>query len=437
MSRERRGWFLAVTHLLNSIAELFCSDIENQDPGAKRGPAASNGLVLLDEDWTIRDKESQSGSAPDVMSSDETQSVITFGSQGRSKSIKSPIPLMNLKNSCYMNSVVQSLIAFPEFIVSLQRYLNSESHATRNDENSNELMDRTNSQAENPIGVRFPIIKALVKLFLDYETERRRESNEEKTTDMRYRLERLKEKVGNQSKQFLSDNQQDAGEFFSFLMDAASDEFKRAKSPSLIDNWMAMTTETRMTCCTCRRVSDPVVTHSTSTYLAVPEQSEDRDDDPELNLQRLLTNSLQEVDRREYPCPAEGCEGRETDASRTIAKLPKILVIQMSRISLAGEKIERPVEVDHTLSITSGATPVEEDELTAVTDKRCVRYELKSVICHIGPSTTKGHYYSLTRNHVNGSWYDCDDHEIKRVNFDQVCADGRIYGYCFFYEKID
>ena len=369
------------------------------------------------------------------MPPDETD---VFSATQRSfKSVKSPIPLTNLKNSCYMNSVVQSLTAFPDFILSLQKYLNSEANAAPNaDVTPGEpTADSTSSPVVDATSSRFPIIKSLVKLFLDYEAERRRAGHEEKTADIRLRLERLKQKVGDQSKQFLSDNQQDAGEFFSFLVDAASDEFKKAKTPNLIDDWMALTTETRMTCCSCKHVSDPVITPSTSTYLAVPEPQPDGG--AELNLQKLFNSASQEVERREYPCPRDGCEGREMDATRTMTKLPQILVVQMSRISLAGEKIETPVEINHTLSIAQAGTVLEEDELMAVIDQRCVCYELKSVICHIGPSTTKGHYYSLTRNHVNGVWYDCDDHEIKRVDFDQVRADGRIYGYCFFYEKID
>lgn len=401
------------------ISELFTSNIENQDPDQRAGcdSAAGRKLVTLEEN--------------SHMSIDEKNG--SCGAQDCDKAVKSPIPLMNLKNSCYINSVVQSLSAFPDFIVSLQKFLNAESKPEMEADVPTE-----ERKSQSTIGVRFPIVRALVMLFLDYAKKQMRPDCEEKTEDIKYRLEKLKQKVGDQSKQFLSDNQQDAGEFFSFLMDAASDEIKKAKTANLIEDWMAVATETRMTCCTCHHVSDPITTHSTSTYIAVPEPNAatDNTDGAKLTLQKLLTASFQEVEKREFPCPREGCDGRAMDAHRVMTKLPKILVVQLSRISLAGEKITTPVEVDDKVCMPVTGMDSLEDELSAVVD-RSFCYELKSVICHIGPSTTKGHYYSLTRNHADGKWYDCDDHEIKRCNLDQVRDEGRNYGYCFFYEKME
>jgi uncharacterized UBP type Zn finger protein len=427
------------------LTELF-ADIENQDPGE----SVSNRLPVLAE---IRKQYTRSETDPDirtsVMSEEETaesQDSVTAGQadeddqsgeslqqQGvsdqratRIKSTKSPIPLSNLKNSCYMNSVIQSLTAFPDFLTSLQRFLNGESQKQLDSEKTT----GTPTKSDQTYAAKFPITTALVKLFLDYESERRRRDGEERTVDMRYRLEKLKDKVGNQSKQFLSDNQQDAGEFFSFLMDAASDEIKKANSTSLIDDWMATTTETRMKCRKCDHVSDPVTTHSTVFYVQVPEERpDDAESDQDLNLQKLVNSSLHEVDRREFPCPADSCQGQEVDATRIITKLPNILVILMSRISMTAEKIERPVDLSETISISAAAGA---DELSST-----VEYELKSVICHIGPSTTTGHYYSLTRNHVNNVWYDCDDRSIYSADFAGVCSDGRTRGYCFFYQRIE
>ena len=303
-----------------------------------------------------------------------------------------------------MNSVVQSLVVFPDFMHELQKFLNSQAMSPA----------KTSSS-------RFPILTSLVKLVLDYEKERQRPAHEERDVDIRWRLERLKEKVGEQSRQFLSDKQQDAGEFFSFLMDAASEEIKKSGTASLVDEWIGLTTETRMTCPTCNHVSPPVETLNSSMYLAVPE---DEQESPEerLDLQHLLTTHLQEVERRDLQCPKDGCQGREVEVRKTTRKLPRLLVIQLSRITMSGRKVEAAVAVSDPLSLSSSSESGAE-------------YQLRSVICHVGPSITSGHYYAFIHNRADDKWYDCDDHEVREISRHLVCNEARTHGYCFFYEK--
>lgn len=422
---------LILCDLFLFFAELFSCDIENRNPESGNRcptPIPKKKLVPLEEiqNSCSNDRMAQT---EDMMSEDD-ESNVPNTSQSCRKSSQSPIPLTNLKNSCYMNSVVQSLAVFPQFIVSLQKFLNAESHSQPEEQLVPGSQSPKSHHTETP-NARFPIITSLVKLFLDYETERRRTGDDTKIPDMRNRLERLKETVGRQSKQFLTDNQQDAGEFFSFLMDAASDEMKKSGKDNLIDMWFAVTVETRMKCRACGHVSDPVVTHNTSTFLAVPEGPVDPCDDVEL--EKLFAATLVQRDRRDYKCPADGCDGTEGDCTSTVSKLPPILMIQISRISLAGEKMETPIQVDSVLRVRSPNVTSDEDELTA--EGEVVQYKLRSVICHIGPSITKGHYYSMTRNHVDDDWYDCDDHEIRRVHLNNVQVDSRENGFCFFFQK--
>lgn len=420
--------------LYSSFAELFAADIENRDPVAAIECVTltpTKKQVPLEE---IQNSEDQRLSQTSVMTIDE-DSAGSFPDSGSSttKSCESPIPLTNLKNSCYMNSVVQSLAVFPQFILSLQKFLNSEAHAASEASTS----DRPKPSTTEPPHARFPIITSMVKLFLDYEMERRRSADDSKTPDIRNRLERLKETVGRLSKQFLTDNQQDAGEFFAYLMDAASDEIRKSGKENLIEQWFAATAETRIQCRSCSHVCDPIVTNNTSTILAVPDRTDDSSDDYKVDLESLFAQTLVQSERRDLKCSCEGCDGTEVDCVSTVSKLPEILMIQVSRISLAGEKIETPVEVSSILRVRTGSNEsvTYQDELTALTDDQIVYYKLRSVICHIGSSITKGHYYSMTRNHVDDDWYDCDDHEIRRVDFSQVRQDSCVNGYCFFFQQ--
>ena len=351
--------------------------------------------------------------------------------QQQQRNSLAPVPLTNLKNSCYMNSVVQSLAVLPQLLKKLQIFLNEQEACSR--AAADDLTVKPEVAAKETSVARFPITTSLVKLFLEYEEQRQHSKH---AGEMRYRLERLKEKVGMQSKQFLSDNQQDAGEFFAFLMDAASDEIRKAQSTNVIDDWLSTTTVTRTVCCSCHHASDPVTTSNTSTYLAAPEgmasEGQDKEEEAEtVDLQRLLLTSLdrqQETEILESRCEQPGCDGRQTEVHRQVTRLPRVLVIQLSRISLAGQKLEEAIEVSPVVRLPPvGAASTDDVQ----------EYELRSVVCHIGPSISKGHYYAFARNVADSEWYNCDDHEIRECDFDEVAADARVHGHCFFYQKRD
>lgn len=429
-----RNVLLILRFFCSYFAELFSGDTENRNPVPGTlcvTLTPTKKQVPLEE---IQNNDDQRLSQTSVMTVDEDSSA-ALGNSGTTagKSSQSPIPLTNLKNSCYMNSVVQSLAVFPKFILSLQKFLNAEAGPPAEASTSDSLKSR----AAEPPTARFPIITSLVKLFLDYEMERRRSTDDSKIPDIRNRLQRLKETVGRLSKQFLTDNQQDAGEFFAYLMDAASDEIKKSGKENLIDQWFAATAETRIKCRTCGHVSDPIITNNTSTILAVPDCTDDSSEDYNVDLESLFARTLVQAERRELKCSCEGCEGTEADFVSTVSKLPQILMIQVSRISLAGEKIETPVGVSSILRVRTSVSASVRDQANATVGTRdqMVYYKLRSVICHIGQSITKGHYYSMTRNHVDDDWYDCDDHEIRQVDFLQVRQDSCVNGYCFFFQQ--
>jgi len=61
------------------------------------------------------------------------------------------------------------------------------------------------------------------------------------------------------------------------------------------------------------------------------------------------------------------------------------------------------------------------------------KYQLVAVICHHGSSLSGGHYSSYVYNIETSEWFQCDDNDISRTDFDSVQKSSKTLGYCYFY----
>ncbi len=61
------------------------------------------------------------------------------------------------------------------------------------------------------------------------------------------------------------------------------------------------------------------------------------------------------------------------------------------------------------------------------------KYQLVAVICHHGSSLSGGHYSSYVYNIETSEWFQCDDNDISRTDFESVQKSSKTLGYCYFY----
>lgn len=129
----------------------------------------------------------------------------------------SPLPLKNLGNTCYENSIIQCLFSLDIFMENLNRSIET-------------ISDKTDEQAD----FRYRILTAFHKLHESYEDSFPTNEQEEQRSSQQHRLEsrleELKLAVGERSSQFNSAHQQDASEFFYHVIDSIQEYYQSLKT---------------------------------------------------------------------------------------------------------------------------------------------------------------------------------------------------------------
>ena len=103
-------------------------------------------------------------------------------------------------------------------------------------------------------------------------------------------------------------------------------------------------------------------------------------------------------------------------------KPPPVLCIQLKRFSLLGGKIGKPIQLCRNLNIAPF--------LKASSPNGDVKYVLRSMITHVGPSPNCGHYTAIGES-SNGIFYQFDDASVRPIPLQQVL---RTASYVVFYE---
>eukprot|EP00658_Telonema_sp_P-2_P080623 TRINITY_DN8058_c0_g1_i1.p1 TRINITY_DN8058_c0_g1~~TRINITY_DN8058_c0_g1_i1.p1 ORF type:complete len:574 (-),score=108.51 TRINITY_DN8058_c0_g1_i1:361-2082(-) len=202
--------------------------------------------------------------------------------------------------------------------------------------------------------------------------------------------------------------QQDASEFFVFLIDRLSNELSSMSPPVNLREFFDLSVRTSIVCHTCKHRSTGTLGNAITLAAAFPMEwyagskprSRDSHSLSTMMEQFFATEKLQ----AENAVQCDHCN-RKCDATlhREIVKLPRVLVVQIQRTSFLGGKVSQHVKF-----------PLEGLDMSPYTKGGSLAhtYQLASVVEHHGRYQDRGHYtaYGLNQN----SWV-CFDDAVARV----------------------
>lgn len=243
------------------------------------------------------------------------------------------------------------------------------------------------------------------------------------------RPENLVHKLKHVTKTFRLGRQEDAHEFLRFLIDGmVSASLHRqkhldrsVKQTTLIHSIFGGHLRSQVRCTVCKHPSnvyDPMMDLSLEIGQATTVQKALRN----FTKPEVLSGSNQ------FQC--DKC-GKKVDAVKqfTIHEAPRVLTLQLKRfafMSRHGNKIGKHVAFPPTLDITSFTSAGMAGGQRAGSG---TVYKLHAVLVHSGHSLNSGHYYSYVQA-SNGTWYVMNDSQVKTVSTGQVFAQ---QAYMLFY----
>lgn len=266
------------------------------------------------------------------------------------KSTVCPVALPNLGNTCYMNSVLQSIFALSEFYDTLSKVFKS----CRPSEN--DTLDGSQKEAsENDHGLE--LTSQLLSTWNSYELERERDAFQLQEVDVNDILGNFKSAVGNYNDQFHSNSQQDAVEFVELILDTMTDEFKKLKdnlgddSSDFVNPLQLFKIElkTQSSCTSCGHVTRLPNIISNTLYLNIPCGHEEGT----LALQDVVDSYFTATGKTEQNCDQNGCSGSEKLLLTSVGSLPKYLAVQLGRYTMVGEKIHTKIALHPNIWLPS------------------------------------------------------------------------------------
>ncbi|KAF8937450.1 ubiquitin-specific protease doa4 [Haplosporangium gracile] len=347
--------------------------------------------------------------------------------------------LTNLGNTCYMNSVIQCLIATPpltRFFMdgSFKRYIN----------------------ITNPLGSQGRLADAFCTLI------RSMWSGQSLVSPTGFRNE-----ISGFAPQFKGNEQHDSQEFLSFLLDGLHEDLKLAprllppgaddegseadearmealpeieaseiawqrylrRDSSIIVNIFQGQYKSQLCCSKCGKTS---TTYNPFMYLTLPVKAKTSSRQPQTLtscLNAFVEPELMEGDNA-WNCP--NCKKpRKASKQLTISRLPDVLLIQLKRFSSDGpfkNKIKAMVQY-----------PIEDLDLTKYLPKRPASqgpvepavYNLYAVSNHSG-EVSSGHYTACVRDTTSNSWTNFDDTRVSPCDKSVAVSE---HGYTLFYVR--
>ncbi|XP_029691685.1 ubiquitin carboxyl-terminal hydrolase 26-like [Takifugu rubripes] len=304
--------------------------------------------------------------------------------------------LPNLSQTCFMNSVLQSLLTPMPFVKELKK----QSHQWRS----------------HPKALLFKLLTDINNCFTT------KNSMQKKST-----LFTFLRTIALRHPDFIKDEQQDAHEFLNTVLEQLSSVSTELRS-------MATDKEQSYTCPVEAHISfqmlSTMLCHSCGHKSENVEECLNLSVAPEDTIMQGIQLYLKEQ-LLDYKCD---CGASQTTEQRSFFTLPNVLIIHLLRFKwsyFAAQKIHKATCLSRELLLHTNQS----SEKT--------KYTLKSIVNHLGSCTTSGHYIcdGVYRNAGQGDgnacWVTYDDDIVKETTFNHVCQQRQKTAYLLYYEKME
>lgn len=308
--------------------------------------------------------------------------------------------LINLGNTCFMNTVIQCLTYCPP----LANYLlHDNDHSTKCTITGFCMMCLLQRHMKRAIGKTGDVIKPL---------------------DVYQRLKLI-------AKHFQFGRQEDAHEFLRYVIDhlwkscliqtnGVAKLDSASKETTVINKIFGGYHRSQVICLRCKKESN-TFDHFMDFILDIKQNV--------MSLEKALEKFTQpELLQHEnsYKCPK--CK-MKVDAQKrfSVFRTPNVATFQLKRFDYNrsfGGKITKPITYPEKLNLRPYMSDTQGDP---------VWYRLNAVLVHSGPTCNSGHYYCYVKN-SNGIWYIMDDQRVNEVSLNRVLSQS---AYVLFYIKMD
>lgn len=304
--------------------------------------------------------------------------------------------IVNLGNTCYINSVIQAIINAPK----TRKYFYE--HDT----------DVTNRDIVRAISKTAHIVHDLKKVSRPKGLMATLEKHMGGQLDIRC--------------------QNDANEFFSLLIDkldaqqpnipCVPSKSKRNRMNELADaawnnnsEWFYGQFIQQVACSQCKKFS-----HSAESFLTIDLPVSHND------MSAILKDCFDKDIVTGFQCAKCNQTGDGEKVLR-LWRLPTLLVFSVKRFDSMMNKIHTelttvPFEIDLSSLV-----------INPIYTKDQGIYQLSSIVCHVG-NAYRGHYFCLCRSLSDDKWYKKDDENVEEISSDEVNKLSRTF-YMFFYES--
>jgi len=242
--------------------------------------------------------------------------------------------------------------------------------------------------------------------------------------------------------------QEDASEFFTTLLESMAKSIKFAlntspnptcskKTTNILDEIFSFQFRSRITCCSCGRLSDTI--ENTNSWPVDVKYVQD--------IRKGMLHFLREEileGENSYKCDRCNKKVRATK-KYSIKTAPNILVVNLKRFDFTyAGKLSHFVTYPEMLSLKTFLTDsetkldlkqIDENDSSPNNTNFCLKnvsYKLYGVLVHLGYTSHSGHYYSYVRG-PNDVWYKADDQQMSTVKLQDALSQN---AYILFYNRV-